>query len=166
LSSLTWLELFRKALAKSALTEALMRSAMEAGRRSNDVALNTWLDATDSSSSAYLLFERLDRYGVVVPSAAIALVDDPAMSSYAEHRGDDAPGAVMTLRPVEYFAWLLPSDRGGKPHKSHWKMTREQALAHPGAQCIESSREVRMINDEPPVGYGPSPTANGAPPGG
>jgi len=35
----------------------------------------------------------------------------------------------------------------GNPIESRNKMTREQATAYPGALCIESSREVRMVGD-------------------
>lgn len=52
------------------------------------------------------------------------------------------------MRPVEFFTWLLPSERaGGQQAESREKMTRQQAAAYPGAICIESTREVRMLPD-------------------
>ena len=52
------------------------------------------------------------------------------------------------MRPIEFFTWLLPpKEVGAKPIESRYKMTREQAAAYPGAVCMESSREVRMVPD-------------------
>jgi hypothetical protein len=51
------------------------------------------------------------------------------------------------MRPIEFFTWLLPSREIGTPAASRYMMTREQAAAYPGAVCIESSREVRMVPD-------------------
>jgi hypothetical protein len=53
------------------------------------------------------------------------------------------------MRPVEFFTWMLPVDgSGGPPSESRYKMTREQAVAYPGAMCLESTREVRMVADD------------------
>jgi len=53
------------------------------------------------------------------------------------------------MRPVEFFSWMLPGESAGaRPLESRYKMTREQAAAYPGARCIESSREVRMLADD------------------
>ena len=52
------------------------------------------------------------------------------------------------MRPVEFFTWLLPNALvGGQPTESRYKLTRQQAAAYPGAVCIESTREVRMLPD-------------------
>jgi len=52
------------------------------------------------------------------------------------------------MQPVEYFTWLLPGAApGDEPQFSRFKLTREQATAYPGAQCIESTREFRMQAD-------------------
>jgi hypothetical protein len=49
------------------------------------------------------------------------------------------------MRPVEFFTFLLPNDhRDGEPRPSRSKLTRWQAIAYPGALCVEGSREVRM----------------------
>ena len=62
------------------------------------------------------------------------------------------------MRPVEFFTWVLPSDEAGaQPRESRDKMTREQAAAYPGALCIESSREVRMLPDSEAQRHAPSP---------
>lgn len=62
------------------------------------------------------------------------------------------------MRPVEFFTWLLRSDEAGaKPRESRYKMTREQAAAYPGALCIESSREVRMLPDSEAERHASSP---------
>ena len=52
------------------------------------------------------------------------------------------------MRPVEFFTWLLPNELvGGRPTESRYKLTRQQAAAYPGAVCVESTREVRMLSD-------------------
>lgn len=49
------------------------------------------------------------------------------------------------MRSVEFFTYLLPSDRaGGHLQPSRFKLTPWQAIAFPGATRIEGSREVRM----------------------
>jgi hypothetical protein len=49
------------------------------------------------------------------------------------------------MRSIEFFTYLLPSDgHDGKPQPSRFKITRWQALAWPGATCVEDSRELRM----------------------
>jgi len=49
------------------------------------------------------------------------------------------------MRSVEFFTYLLPSERaGGEPRPSRYKLTSWQAVAYPGARCVEDSREVRM----------------------
>jgi len=54
------------------------------------------------------------------------------------------------MRSVEFFTYLLPSDRaGGRPQPSRFKMTSWQAIAFPGATRVESSREVRMCPESP-----------------
>jgi hypothetical protein len=64
------------------------------------------------------------------------------------------------MQPVEYFTWLLPAlAPGDDPQFSRFKLTWEQASAYPGAQCIESTREVRMqahrVSGGRPNGSGP-----------
>jgi len=54
------------------------------------------------------------------------------------------------MRSVEFFTYLLPSDRaGGDPHPSRFKLTTWQAVAYPGATCVKDSREVRMCPESP-----------------
>jgi hypothetical protein len=51
------------------------------------------------------------------------------------------------MKDVEFFTFMLPPDIWRKrPHPSSHKMTREQAAErHPGAEPIQSSREVRSM---------------------
>jgi hypothetical protein len=50
-----------------------------------------------------------------------------------------------TMRSIEFFTYLLPNDPAdGKPQPSRFKLTRWQAVAWPGATCVEESRELRM----------------------
>lgn len=54
------------------------------------------------------------------------------------------------MRSVEFFTYLLPSDRAdGEPQPSRFKLTSWQAVAFPGATCVENSREVRMCPESP-----------------
>jgi len=54
------------------------------------------------------------------------------------------------MRSIEFFTYLLPSDQAGsEPLPSRSKLTRWQALAWPGATCIEDSRELRMCPESP-----------------
>lgn len=54
------------------------------------------------------------------------------------------------MRSVEFFTYLLPSDRaGGEPRPSRSKLTAWQAVAYPGAKRIDASREVRMVPESP-----------------
>ena len=54
------------------------------------------------------------------------------------------------MRSVEFFTYLLPSERaGGEPQPSRFKLTSWQAVAYPGARCVEDSREVRMCPESP-----------------
>ncbi len=54
------------------------------------------------------------------------------------------------MRSIEFFPNLLPSDQhGGKPKPSRLKLTRGQAVAWPGATCLEDSRELRMCPESP-----------------
>jgi hypothetical protein len=54
------------------------------------------------------------------------------------------------MRSVEFYTYLLPSDRaGGQPQPSRFKLTSWQAVAFPGATCVEDSREVRMCPESP-----------------
>ena len=54
------------------------------------------------------------------------------------------------MRSIEFFTYLLPSDHaGGKPQPSRYKLTSWQAIAYPGATCIEDSRELRMCPESP-----------------
>ena len=49
------------------------------------------------------------------------------------------------MRSIEFFTYLLPSEQsGGQPRPSRSKLTRWQAVAWPGATCVEESRELRM----------------------
>lgn len=49
------------------------------------------------------------------------------------------------MRSIEFFTYLLPSEQtGGAPRPSRHKLTRWQAVAWPGATCVEESRELRM----------------------
>jgi len=68
------------------------------------------------------------------------------------------------MRPIEFFTWLLPAkDAGARPTESRYKMTREQAAAYPGAVCIETSREVRMLADSEAERYALGPNQIVAP---
>jgi hypothetical protein len=54
------------------------------------------------------------------------------------------------MRSIEFLTYLLPSDQqGGKPIPSRLKLTRWQAVAWPGATCLEDSRELRMCPESP-----------------
>ena len=54
------------------------------------------------------------------------------------------------MHPEEFFTWWLPPEQlGGRWHLSRWKMTREQARAHPGAERDDGSKEIRWIPDSP-----------------
>jgi len=54
------------------------------------------------------------------------------------------------MRSIEFFTYLLPSEQaGGKPRPSRLKLTRWQAVAWPGATCVEGSRELRMCPESP-----------------
>jgi hypothetical protein len=54
------------------------------------------------------------------------------------------------MRSIEFFTYLLPSDHlDGKLQPSRSKLTRWQAVAYPGARCLEGSREVRMCPESP-----------------
>lgn len=49
------------------------------------------------------------------------------------------------MRSIEFFTYLLPSARGdGTYLPSRCKLTAWQAIAHPGATRVDSSREVRQ----------------------
>jgi hypothetical protein len=49
------------------------------------------------------------------------------------------------MRSIEFFTYMLPNERaGGELQPSRFKLTRWQAVAYPGARCIEDSREVRI----------------------
>ena len=49
------------------------------------------------------------------------------------------------MRSVEFFTYLLPNTRSdGVALLSPRKLTRWQAIAFPGATCVEGSREVRL----------------------
>ena len=68
------------------------------------------------------------------------------------------------MRPIEFFTWLLPAkDAGIRPTESLNKMTRKQAAAYPGAVCVESSREVRMVADSEADRYAIGPNQIVAP---
>jgi hypothetical protein len=56
-----------------------------------------------------------------------------------------------TMRSIEFFTYLMPNDQAdGKPRPSRFKkLTRWQALAWPGATCVEDSRELRMCPESP-----------------
>jgi hypothetical protein len=55
-----------------------------------------------------------------------------------------------TMRSIEFFTYLLPNDQAdGKPRPSRSKLTRWQAIAWPGATCLEDSRELRMCPESP-----------------
>jgi hypothetical protein len=55
-----------------------------------------------------------------------------------------------TMRSIEFFTYLLPNDHAdGKPQPSRFKLTRWQAIAWPGATCVEASRELRMCPESP-----------------
>ncbi len=54
------------------------------------------------------------------------------------------------MRSIEFFTYLLPNQKdGGKPQPSRFKITRWQAVAWPGATCIEESRELRICPESP-----------------
>jgi hypothetical protein len=54
------------------------------------------------------------------------------------------------MRSIEFFTYLMPSDQsGGQPRPSRFKLTRWQAVAWPGATCVEESRELRMCPESP-----------------
>ena len=54
------------------------------------------------------------------------------------------------MRSVEFFTYLLPSDQtNANPRLLRSKITRWQALAWPGATCVEDSRELRMCPESP-----------------
>lgn len=54
------------------------------------------------------------------------------------------------MRSIEFFTYLLPSERDyGELRPSRSKMTRWQAVAYPGARCVEDSREVRLCPESP-----------------
>ena len=80
------------------------------------------------------------------------------------------------MRSIEFFTYLLPTDAGdGEVRPSSRKLTPWQAIAWPGALCVESSREVRQCPEsaeerealgfntplakEPPKARGRSPLA-------
>jgi hypothetical protein len=68
------------------------------------------------------------------------------------------------MRPIEFYTWLLPAkEAGAMPTESRYKLTREQAAAYPGATCIESSREVRMVADSEAARYALGPSQIVAP---
>jgi hypothetical protein len=49
------------------------------------------------------------------------------------------------MRSIEFFTYLLPDQQSdGQPRPSRFKLTRWQAVAWPGATCVEESRELRM----------------------
>lgn len=52
------------------------------------------------------------------------------------------------MREEERFNWWMPPWNGKKPHRSRWKMTREEAVKH-GALVdmgpVEHSREVIQL---------------------
>jgi hypothetical protein len=54
------------------------------------------------------------------------------------------------MRSIEFFTYLLPNERDdGALRPSRSKLTRWQAVAYPGATCVEGSREVRMCPESP-----------------
>jgi len=54
------------------------------------------------------------------------------------------------MRSIEFFTYLLPNDRDdGQLHPSRFKLTRWQAVAYPGARCVEDSREIRICPESP-----------------
>jgi hypothetical protein len=54
------------------------------------------------------------------------------------------------MRSIEFFTYLLPNEKpDGQPRPSRFKLTRWQAVAWPGATCVEESRELRMCPESP-----------------
>ena len=54
------------------------------------------------------------------------------------------------MRSIEFFTYLLPNDQAdGTLRPSRFKLTRWQAIAWPGATCVEDSRELRMCPESP-----------------
>jgi len=54
------------------------------------------------------------------------------------------------MRSIEFFTYLLPTNRDdGQFQPSRFKLTRWQAVAYPGAQCLEDSREIRICPESP-----------------
>jgi len=53
------------------------------------------------------------------------------------------------MRSVEFFTYVLPNDAHGEPQRARLKLTSWQAIAYPGARCVEGSREVRMCPESP-----------------
>jgi hypothetical protein len=73
-----------------------------------------------------------------------------AAESWMKLRSQPGAKAGPIMRSVEFFTYLLPSDRaGGQPQPSRFKLTSWQAVAYPGATCVETSREVRLCPESP-----------------
>lgn len=53
------------------------------------------------------------------------------------------------MRSVEFFTYVLPTGPGRESQPARRKLTSWQAIAYPGATCVEGSREVRMCPESP-----------------
>lgn len=50
------------------------------------------------------------------------------------------------MKDVDFYQWWLPANEMWKRRKSSWKMSEEDAhRMYPGAEKIESTKEVRFI---------------------
>jgi len=52
------------------------------------------------------------------------------------------------MKQLEYWQWWLVDDvdgAAGTRHKSHWKMTAEEAADYPGAMRVEGTLEIRSL---------------------
>ena len=57
--------------------------------------------------------------------------------------------AFPAMPTIELFTWRVPHRlKAGVTYLTRYKMTREEAQTrHPGALCVESSRELREVPD-------------------
>jgi hypothetical protein len=79
-----------------------------------------------------------------------ALATGVQLAAFARSFGPLVKLQGSTMRSIEFFTYLLPSEQSdGKPQPSRFKITRWQAVAWPGARCVEESRELRMCPESP-----------------
>lgn len=53
------------------------------------------------------------------------------------------------MKQVEYWRWWITDEVSGKRRKTRWRMTEQDATAHPGAERVAGSLEIRNCPETP-----------------